>query len=107
MEAELDPSTIGQSFEKVGDTISKAQMEELETVGPLDQNNGRAPEEWLRQGAAHSSTSTITIFECSSHSHVGCSGIICAENRGFDRHMTVGGPRMAILCACCASTRLW
>ncbi|CAM9685156.1 unnamed protein product [Pylaiella littoralis] len=56
MEAELDPSTIGQSFEKVGDTISKAQMEELQTVGPLDQNTGRA-EEWLRQGAAHSSTS--------------------------------------------------
>lgn len=56
MEVELDPSTIGQSFEKVGETISEAQMEELQAVGPLDQNNGQAPEEWLRKPEAPSST---------------------------------------------------
>lgn len=58
MEVELDPSTIGQSFEKVGETISEAQMEELQSVGPLDQNKGQAPEEWLRKSATPSSTGT-------------------------------------------------
>lgn len=54
MEVELDPSTIGQSFEKVRETISEAQMEELQAVGPLDQNNGQAAEEWLRKPEASS-----------------------------------------------------
>lgn len=48
MEVELDPSSIGQSFEKVGESISEAQMEELQGVGPLDQNGELAPEKWLR-----------------------------------------------------------
>lgn len=48
MEVELDPSAVGQSFEKVGQTISEAQMEGLQRVGPLDQNGKLAPEEWLR-----------------------------------------------------------
>lgn len=48
MEVELDPSSIGQSFEKVGESISEAQMEELQAVGPLDQNGDLAPEKWLR-----------------------------------------------------------
>lgn len=59
MEVELDPSSIGQSFEKVGESISEAQMEELQAVGPLDQNKGRAPEEWLRKSNAPSSTGTV------------------------------------------------
>lgn len=48
MEVELDPSSIGQSFEKVGESITEAQMEELQTVGPLDQNGELAPDKWLR-----------------------------------------------------------
>ena len=48
MEVELDPSSIGQSFEKVGESIPEAQMEELQAVGPLDQNGELAPEKWLR-----------------------------------------------------------
>eukprot|EP00903_Cladosiphon_okamuranus_P017102 g15757.t1 len=48
MEVELDPSSIGQSFEKVGESISEARMEELQAVGPLDQNGELAPEKWLR-----------------------------------------------------------
>eukprot|EP00752_Nemacystus_decipiens_P012159 g10778.t1 len=49
MEVELDPSSIGQSFEKVGEIISEAQMEELQAVGPLDQNGEVVPETWLRE----------------------------------------------------------
>lgn len=49
MEVELDASFIGQSFEKVGESISKEQMEELQTLGPLDQNADVAPtEKWLQ-----------------------------------------------------------
>lgn len=48
MEVELGKSSMGHSFEKLGESISEAQMEELQTMGPLDQNGDLAPEEWLR-----------------------------------------------------------
>lgn len=47
MELELDSSSIGQSFEKVGESISEAQIKELQTLGPLDQNGELPPEKWL------------------------------------------------------------
>ncbi|CAM9494379.1 unnamed protein product, partial [Scytosiphon promiscuus] len=47
MEEELDPSSLGQSFEKVGESLSAVQMLELQTLGPLDQNGDLAPEKWL------------------------------------------------------------
>ncbi|CAM9181904.1 unnamed protein product [Laminaria digitata] len=56
MEVELDPSAVGQSFEKVGQTISEAQLEGLQTVGPLDQNGKLAPEEWLRSDSTQPAT---------------------------------------------------
>lgn len=56
MEVELDPSAVGQSFEKVGQTISEAQLEGLQTVGPLDQNGMLAPEEWLRSDSTQPAT---------------------------------------------------
>ncbi|CAM9369821.1 unnamed protein product [Ectocarpus sp. 8 AP-2014] len=56
MEIELEPSSMGESFEKVGASIPEAQLEELQTVGPLDQNGELAPEQWLRDGKAPSST---------------------------------------------------
>lgn len=56
MEIELEPSSMGESFEKVGASIPEAQMEELQTVGPLDQNGELAPEQWLRDGKTPSST---------------------------------------------------
>ncbi|CAM9204796.1 unnamed protein product, partial [Hapterophycus canaliculatus] len=48
MEEELDPSSMGQSFEKVGESISEAQIQELQTLGPLDQNGDADPEKWLQ-----------------------------------------------------------
>ncbi|CAM9897730.1 unnamed protein product [Ectocarpus sp. 4 AP-2014] len=56
MEIELEPSSMGESFEKVGASIPEAQMEELQTVGPLDQNGELAPEQWFRDGKTPSST---------------------------------------------------
>ncbi len=71
MEMELDPSSIGQSFEKkVGESISEAQMEELQAVGPLDQNGELAPEKWLRN-SSDSPTPPGAQFT-SVHGAVGC-----------------------------------
>lgn len=55
MEVELDHSSVGQSFEKIGDSISEAQMEELQTLGPLDQNGHVAREQWLGQDSTQPS----------------------------------------------------
>lgn len=55
MEVELDHSSVGQSFEKIGDSISEAQMEELQTLGPLDQSGHVAREQWLGQDSTKSS----------------------------------------------------
>lgn len=63
MEVELDPSAVGQSFEKVGQTISEAQMEGLQTVGPLDQNGKLAPEEWLRSDSTQPSAGAWRPFQ--------------------------------------------
>lgn len=49
MEVELDHSSVGESFEKIGESISEAQMEELQTLGPLDQNGQPAREQGLGQ----------------------------------------------------------
>lgn len=46
MEAELDSSAMGQSFEKTREVISEDQMEQLRTKGPLDQNE-QTGEVWL------------------------------------------------------------
>lgn len=59
MEVELDPSAVGQSFEKVGQIISEAQLENLQTVGPLDQNREHAPEEWLRNDSTEPSAGAL------------------------------------------------
>lgn len=61
MEVELDPSAVGQSFEKVGQTISEAQMEDLQTVGPLDQNGEHAAEEWLQNDSTQPSEGALFI----------------------------------------------
>lgn len=46
MEAELDSSAMGQSFEKTRESISEKEMEQLRTKGPLDQNE-QAAQVWL------------------------------------------------------------
>lgn len=46
MEAELDSSAMGHSFEKTQETISEEEMEQLRTKGPLDQNK-QAARVWL------------------------------------------------------------
>lgn len=56
MEAELDASSLGQSFEKVEGTISQTQMEGLRSLGPLDQNEEVAPGNWLPDEGSKTST---------------------------------------------------
>lgn len=50
MEAELDSSAVGKSFEKVGELIPEGQMDALRMLGPLDQTN-RAAIQWLEQAS--------------------------------------------------------
>lgn len=47
MEVELDPSSMGQSFEKVGEFFSEKDMDKLRAMGPLDQNEPPVAEAWL------------------------------------------------------------
>lgn len=71
MEEELDPSSMGQSFEKVGKSMSEAQIQELEGLGPLDQNGGLAPEKWLQNEDSPSPTGAkANTLEMSSY----CNG---------------------------------
>lgn len=52
MELELDPSSLGQSFEKVGDYHSEKDMEKLRAVGPLGQVEVPVAEPWLADDVA-------------------------------------------------------
>ncbi|CAM9315356.1 unnamed protein product, partial [Sphacelaria rigidula] len=47
MEMEIDGSSLGQSFEKVGDYHTEEDMEKLRSVGPLDPDETPTAESWL------------------------------------------------------------
>lgn len=47
MEMELDGSSLGQSFEKVGDYHTEEDMEKLRALGPLGPDETPAAESWL------------------------------------------------------------
>lgn len=81
MEEELDPSSMGQSFEKVGESISEAQMRELQTLGPLDQNGDLTPEKWLQN--TKSTTSAGTKANKWEDSHVLPSIFEASKCSGF------------------------
>ena len=103
MEIELDPSAVGQSFEKVGQTISEAQMEGLQTVGPLDQNGKLAPEKWLRNDSTQPPAgASSTSWLLSSKLCFWCREI--AQKRCFERGChSRGGVLHCTECAFCGN----
>lgn len=54
MELELDPSSLGESFNKVGDYHSELDMEKLRAVGPLDQVEAPVAKLWLADDVSES-----------------------------------------------------